>query len=57
MPLCCRYITAQKLYMLDTHQELFKRFKEANPGVKLGLRKFIDLAPWCVNTCIIRYLD
>lgn len=42
-----RYTTAQKIYMLDTHEELFKLFQKQHPGVKLQLKKFIDLAPWC----------
>ena len=41
-----RYITAQKTYMLDTHEELFKIFQKQHPRVKLQLKKFIELAPW-----------
>ena len=42
----CRYITAQKMYMLDTHEELHKRFMELFPATKLSQSKFEELAPW-----------
>ena len=43
------YLTAQKLYMLDTYPELYRKFKEKHPTIKLCDRKFEMLAPWNIS--------
>ena len=43
-------IPKSKIIILDILKELFARFQEEHPSVKIGFSKFCELRPrWCVT--------